>query len=67
MQISTIYYHLKKMVGIDKAKETNTILVDGLADSLEPSLSSINKIMAFSDAYQYKKSDMIGEVEYMIN
>ena len=67
MQIFTIFYQLKKMMGIDKVKEINSLLIDGVTESFEPSLSSINKIMAFSNAYQHSKSDMIGDVEYMIN
>lgn len=67
MQKSTIYYQFKKMLGIEEAKQTNSILVKGLAETFEPSLNSINTIMAFSHAYRHNKSDMIDEIEYMVN
>lgn len=67
MQISTIYYQLKKMMGINQVTKANSLIVRGLSESFEPSTKSIKNIMAFSDAYQYNKSESIGEIEYLIN
>ncbi len=67
MQISTIYYQLKKMMGINKIAKADSLLSNGLSESFEPSAKSIKNIMAFSDAYHYDKSDSIGKIEYLIN
>ena len=67
MQISTIYYRLKKMMGVNQVTKADNLIIGGLFGSFEPSAKSIKNIMAFSDAYRYDKSDNIGKIEYLIN
>ncbi len=67
MQISTFFYFLKKSIGKGEQKKADELILAGLSESNEPSKNSIEKIMAFSNAYCYNKSDAIGEIEYIIN
>lgn len=67
MQISTLLYQIKKMVGLHKMKKADDMFIGGLSDSYEPSNQSISNIMAFSSAYRYDKSEAIGNIEYLIN
>jgi len=67
MPISTIFYFVRKIVGKNRVKNADKLIVDGISESFEPSKESINRIMSFSDAYCYDKSESIGDVEYLIN
>ncbi|MDA3894034.1 MAG: hypothetical protein PF517_20430 [Salinivirgaceae bacterium] len=67
MQISTLLFQIKEMVGFKKVKKADELIFDELSDTFEPSTQSIKNIMAFSSAYHYDKSDAIGDIEYLIN
>lgn len=67
MQISTLYYQVKKMMGIEKVNKADRLVSDCLSETFEPSEKSIKNIMAFSNAYRYDRSESIGDVEYLIN
>lgn len=67
MQIITLFYQVKKMMGIYESKRADKLLKAGLTDSFEPSENCVNNILAFSKAYRCDKSAALGQVEYLIN
>ena len=67
MQIFTLYFHFKKMLGLPLEKKADQLIIDGLSDSFEPSEKTISNLLAYSNAYRFEKSDALGEIEYLIN
>lgn len=67
MQIITLFYQVKKMMGFVDVNKADKLLKAGLTNSFEPSEKCVNTILAFSKAYRCNKSDAIGQVEYLIN
>ncbi len=66
-KISTIFYRVKRMVGLMSKKEADKLIAKGLTDSFEPSQESMDNILSFSRAYKYEKSESMGDIEYIIN
>ncbi len=57
IRISTLFYHVKKMVGAQKEFEANEFIKRALHQEFSPSDKTLKSIKAFSDAYNYTKSD----------
>lgn len=67
MQIFTFYYQLKKMMGFNRVRKADEFMQAGLNDSFEPSEISVKNIMAFANAYHHEKSELIGDVDCLLN
>jgi hypothetical protein len=66
-KISTIFYRVKRVMGLMKHEEADMLIAKGLTDSFEPSQESMSNILSFSRAYKHEKSENIGDIEYLIN
>ena len=66
-KITTIIFHVKKMMGMKKRRRASSFLKEGLEESHEPSEQTISNILAFSKAYYHRKSDKYGEMEAVLN
>jgi len=63
----TFYYYLKKMFHPEGNQSKSEFLNKAINESFEPSPATLKNIMAFSDAYRTKKTESMGNVEFIIN
>ncbi len=67
IRISTLFYHVKKMVGAQKEFEANVFIKRALNQEFSPSDKILKNIKAFSDAYYYSKSDSGIGIDTVLN
>lgn len=67
MQIFTLRFYLKKMMGLANNRKSDNFIKMGLTNSFEPTENSVKNIMAYAQAYKHDKSEMLGDVDYIVN
>jgi len=67
IRISTLFYRVKRMVGLECHKNADQFIANGIYEEFSPSKHSVDRIMAFSKAYHYCKTNAAGGCEQILN
>jgi len=67
MRYFTLLYQVSKMVGVSKNENVDLFIEKALNEEFSPSEQTLQKIIAFSNAYCYAKSEAIGDLENVLN